>query len=177
MAKNDADDLEAPKKGGKLFLIIIGIVLLLVGSGGYLGAAYFMHLPPFEPSGPNPEEIAARKAAAEKEQRLMQRDIYVPFSQPFTFSIKSDRRSHAGQVEIVLVVVGDANDELARKHLTLISSVIFDRLSTQSYEVLLKPSGRQRLKRELLDAVRARMTEVTKNPVVEQILLTSFVLQ
>ena len=107
----------------------------------------------------------------------MQRDIYVPFSQPFTFSIKSDRRSHAGQVEIVLVVVGDANDELARKHLTLISSVIFDRLSTQSYEVLLKPSGRQRLKRELLDAVRARMTEVAKNPVVEQILLTSFVLQ
>ena len=39
------------------------------------------------------------------------------------------------------------------------------------------PSGRQRLKRELLDATRAKMTEVAKAPVINQILFTNFVLQ
>ncbi|MCI6939245.1 MAG: flagellar basal body-associated FliL family protein, partial [Succinatimonas hippei] len=69
------------------------------------------------------------------------------------------------------------NEALAKKHLVLLNSVVFDKLSAQTYESLLLPTGRNRLKRELLDAVRARMTEVAKAPVVEQILFTSFVLQ
>ena len=51
------------------------------------------------------------------------------------------------------------HEALAKKHLTLMNSVIFERLSAQSYEALLLPSGRQRLKRDLLDAVRAKMKE------------------
>ena len=172
-----ADSDDAPKKKGKLFLIIAILLLLIIGAGGYFGAAYFMHLPPFEPPGPTPEEIAAQKAAEEKEKMLLQRDIYVPFDQTFTFSIKSDRRIHTGQVQVVLVVIGEENEALAKKHLTLMNSVIFERLSAQSYEALLLPSGRQRLKRDLLDAVRAKMSELNKTPVVDQILFTSFVLQ
>ncbi|MDY6420019.1 MAG: flagellar basal body-associated FliL family protein, partial [Succinivibrio dextrinosolvens] len=71
----------------------------------------------------------------------------------------------------------EENEALAKKHLTLMNSVIFERLSAQSYDALLLPSGRQRLKRDLLDAVRAKMSELTKTPVVDQILFTSFVLQ
>lgn len=78
---------------------------------------------------------------------------------------------------MVLVVQGEENEALAKKHLTLIDSVIFDKLSAQTYEGLLLPSGRQRLKRELLDAARAKMSEIAKAPVVDKILFTSFVLQ
>ncbi len=174
----EADSMEeAPKKKGKLLIIIALVVLLLLGVGGYFGAAYFLYLPPFEPPGPTPEEIAAQKAAEEKEKMLLQRDIYVAFDAPFMFSIKSERRVHNGQIQVVLVVVGEDNEALAKKHLTLMNSVIFDRLSAQAYDALLLPSGRQRLKRELLDAVRAKMSEVAKTPVVDQILFTSFVLQ
>ena len=172
-----ADSDDAPKKKGKLFLIIAVVLLLIVGVGGYFGAAYFMHLPPFEPPGPTPEEIAALKAAEEKEKMLLRRDIYVPIKETFTFSIKSDRRIHTGQVDVVLVVIGEENEALAKNHLALITSVIFERLSAQSYEALLLPSGRQRLKRDLLDAVRAKMSELNKTPVVDQILFTKFVLQ
>ena len=108
---------------------------------------------------------------------LLQRDIYVPIKETFTFSIKSDRRIHTGQVDVVLVVIGEENEALAKNHLALITSVIFERLSAQSYEALLLPSGRQRLKRDLLDAVRAKMSELNKTPVVDQILFTKFVLQ
>lgn len=179
MADNKVDDEEmgAPKKRGKLLFLVAILLLLILGTGGYFGAAYYMHLPPFSPPGPTPEEIAAQKAAEEKERQLLQREIYVPFENTFTYTIKSDRRIHTGQVQVVLAVVGEENEALARKHLTLMNSVIFDKLSAQTYEALLMPSGRQRLKRELLDSVRAKMSEITKNPVVDQILFTSFVLQ
>jgi|SRR5574344_493982 flagellar protein FliL len=179
MADNNVDNEEmgAPKKKGKLLFIVAVLLLLILGTGGYFGAAYFMHLPPFSPPGPTPEEIAAQKASEEKERQLLQREIYVPFENTFTYTIKSDRRIHTGQVQVVLAVVGEENEALARKHLTLMNSVIFEKLSAQTYEALLMPSGRQRLKRELLDSVRAKMSEITKNPVVDQILFTSFVLQ
>jgi len=168
---------DAPKKKSKLFLIILILLVLILGAGGYFGAAYFLQLPPFEAPGPTPEEIAAQKAAEEKEKMLLQRDIYVPCEGTFTFNIKSDRRIHTGQVQVVLVVTGEENEAVAKKHMTLLNSVIFEKLSAQSYEALLLPSGRQRLKRELLDAVRAKMSELNKSPVIEQVLFTSFVLQ
>ena len=102
---------------------------------------------------------------------------YIPFEQTFTFTIKSERRLHTGQIQVVLSVIGEQNEELAKKHLPLLNSVVFDKLSSQTYESLLMPSGRQRLKRELLDATRAKMTEVAKAPVINQILFTNFVLQ
>ncbi len=178
-AKNNdnEDGLDSPKKKGKLFLIVGIFVVLLLTFGGYTGVAYFLELPPFEPAGPSPEEIATQKVQAEEEQKLLQKENYIPFEQTFVFTIKSERRIHTGQVQVVLSVLGEENTELAKKHLPLLNSVVFDKLSSQTYESLLLPSGRQRLKRELLDATRAKMTEVAKTPVINQILFTSFVLQ
>ncbi len=176
--KKKDDELDSPKRGKKLFILIVAALLLLIlGVSGYFGAAYFLQLPPFEPPGPTAEEIAAQKAEEEKSQKLLQREIYVKCSEKFSFNIKSERRLHTGQVDVVLVVQGEENEALAKKHLTLIDSVIFDKLSAQTYEGLLLPSGRQRLKRELLDATRAKMSEIAKAPVVDKILFTSFVLQ
>ena len=166
--KKKDDELDSPKRGKKLFILIAALLLLILGVSGYFGAAYFLQLPPFEPPGPTAEE---------KSQKLLQREIYVKCSEKFSFNIKSERRLHTGQVDVVLVVQGEENEALAKKHLTLIDSVIFDKLSAQTYEGLLLPSGRQRLKRELLDAARAKMSEIAKAPVVDKILFTSFVLQ
>ena len=171
------DELGSPKRCKKIFILIAALLLLILGVSGYFGAAYFLQLPPFEPPGPTAEEIAAQKAEEEKSQTLLQREIYVKCSDKFSFNIKSERRLHTGQVDVVLVVQGEENEALAKKHLTLIDSVIFDKLSAQTYEGLLLPSGRQRLKRALLDATRAKMSEFAKPPVVDQILFTSFVLQ
>ena len=179
MAKKnkDSDDLNSPKKRGLVFYLMLLAVVLILGAGGYMGAAVYFQLPPFDEKGPTPEEIAAQKAQEEKQEQLLQREIYVPCGSTFTFTVKSGRRLHTGQIEVVLVVQGEENQALAQKHLTLINSIIFDKLSSQSYEGLLLPSGRTRLKRELLDATRAKVNEVAKTPVIDQILFTGFVLQ
>lgn len=176
--KQVENDEEIQTKSKAKLLLVIGIVIaLIVAIGCYAGAAKVFELWPFEPLGPSAEEIAAQKVQQEQEQRLLQKESYIPFEQTFTFTIKSEKRLHTGQIQVVLSVIGEQNEELAKKHLPLLNSVVFDKLSSQTYESLLMPSGRQRLKRELLDATRAKMTEVAKAPVINQILFTNFVLQ
>lgn len=183
MAKNDAkadndDELATPKGGKRLVrLIIITFLLLAIMAGGYMGAAYFFKLPPFEPKGPTPEEIAAQQAAKKAAEAERTRDIYVSFAQPFTFNLDYGGRAHTAQLEAVLVVSGSANEKLAKKHLALLNSTTLNVLSSQSYTSMLMPSGRERLKIELLDALRCKMSEIAGAPVIEQVLFTGFVMQ
>uniref|UniRef100_UPI00402ACD47 hypothetical protein n=1 Tax=Succinivibrio sp. TaxID=2053619 RepID=UPI00402ACD47 len=138
--KKKEDELGSPKRGKKIFILIAALLLLILGVSGYFGAAYFLQLPPFEPPGPTAEEIAAQKAEEEKSQKLLQREIYVKCSDKFSFNIKSERRLHTRQVDVVLVVQGEENEALAKKHLTIIDSDIFDKLRPQTYEGLQLPS-------------------------------------
>lgn len=184
MAKKDkkkeagGDDPETPKKGKKLLIILLIVLVLVLGAGGYFGAAFFLNLWPFEVKGPTPEEIAAKMAQEEAEEAAKTKDMYVKFDKPFVFNMAgSSRRPHTGQIEIVLVVSGAENESAVKTHLTLLNSAFFQILAEQSYEELLKPSGRQRLKRVLLDLSRAKMSEVAKAPLVEQVLFTGFVIQ
>ena len=122
--------------------------------------------------------MAAKLAQEEAEEAAKTKDMYVKFDKPFVFNMHSNtKRPHTGQVEIVLVVSGSDNESTAKSHLTLLNSLFFQTLSEQNYDELLKPSGRQRLKRVLLDLARAKMSEVAKAPLIEQVLFTSFVVQ
>lgn len=181
MAKNDNDDedLDRPSRGKKLILILaIFLLLILLLGGGYFAAAWFFHLPPFEVKGPTPEELAAMRAAQDAVEIEQNKDTYVSFPQSFTFNVTADSgRHHTAQVGVVLVVEGPNNEALAKQHIELLSSTVLTMLSNQSYDSLLMPSGRARLKIQLLDALREKMSEVAKTPVVEQILFTAFVMQ
>lgn len=171
-------DSQSKKKKKLLILVAAVFVLLLTGAGGYLGYAYLKHLPPFEPTGPSPEEIAMKKAQQEEALKEQVKDIYIRFDSGFTFNLKDKRnRDHVLQMEIVLMTIGQENAELCKKHLALTGSVISSVVSSQTFESLTVPTGRQRLKELLLEAVRSKLSGVTNKVVVDQILFTNFVLQ
>lgn len=81
------------------------------------------------------------------------------------------------QLEVALLVIGNDNVELANLHKQLIASVISEIGGKQNFEDLVTQSGRQRLKRLLLEGIRAKLSSVAKQPVVEQVLFTNFVMQ
>lgn len=179
-----ADDINeantAPKKSKKKKIIILVLILLLlslIGGGGYLGYAWMRQLPPFEPAGPTPEEIAAQKAAAEEARQAELTERFVTFDHAFTFNLSAGGKPHMMQMEVVLMVMGESNESLARAHLPLIGAVISEITAQQNYEALIAQTGRQRLKRVLLEAIRSRLSGVAHEPVVEQVLFTSFVIQ
>ncbi len=174
-----SDEAVKPVKKRSLFkwLLIIVVVLIVLGGGTYTGIAYLKHLPPFEPAGPTPEEIAAQRVAQEQAMQGDLSDRYVTFDQAFTFNVQDGERSHMMQMEVALMVIGPQNEELAKQHRSLIQAVISEVTARQNYSALVNQSGRQRLKRLLLEAIRSKMSGVVQKPVVEQVLFTNFVMQ
>lgn len=176
---DDKDESVEPKKKKKrvLFFAIIFIIVLFLGSCGYLGFAYLKSWFPFEPSGPTPEEIAAELAKKEESLKSQITEEYITFDQGFTFNLLGGNGKHIMQLEVALLVIGNDNVELANLHKQLIASVISEIGGKQNFEDLVTQSGRQRLKRLLLEGIRAKLSSVAKQPVVEQVLFTNFVMQ
>lgn len=184
MAADDEDDDEegggGSSKKKKLIIIIAGVLLLIIlGVGGYFGFAYFTQTGPFEIKGPTPEEIAAARAAREEQERLEREDRFITFSTSFTFNVSESGKSskHIVQIEMVLLVQGPENEELANKHIALLQSHISDILSEQTYEGLVARGGKIRLKEHLLESIRSQMVALESRPIVEQVLFTNFVMQ
>ena len=173
---DEADKAPKKRRLGK-WIIIILLVLLILGGGTYTGIAYLNNLPPFEPSGPTPEEIAAQRVAEEQAMLSDVSDHYVTFDQAFTFNVPDGNVNHMMQIEVALMVIGPQNEELAKQHRSLIQAVISEVTSRQTYSSLVNQSGRQRLKRLLLEAIRSKMSGVVQKPVVEKVLFTNFVMQ
>ena len=93
-------------------LILLVLLLLGISAGGLFVYEKFFN---DKNEGPTPEEIAAKKAKEELEQRLLQKEIYVPLGAPFTYTVKGERRTHNGQLELVLVVIGEENASCTSK--------------------------------------------------------------
>lgn len=176
-----SDELETTgrKSKGKLrkWIILLALAVLVLAGASYTGIAYLKKLPPFEPSGPTPEEIAALRVAQEQAMTEDLSERYVGFDQAFTFNIQDGSRMHMMQIEVSLMVIGPQNEDLAKQHRSLIQAVISEVTSRQTYASLVNQSGRQRLKRLLLEAIRSKMSGVVQRPVVEQVLFTNFVMQ
>ncbi|MBO8415595.1 MAG: flagellar basal body-associated FliL family protein [Proteobacteria bacterium] len=176
---DDVENSGSGRKKGRLrkWLLIALAAVIVLGGASYTGIAYLNNLPPFEPSGPTPEEIAAERVAQEQ---AMQQDLterFVTFPQAFTFNVQDGTRMHMMQIEVALMVIGPQNEELAKQHSSLIQAVISEVTARQTYASLVNQTGRQRLKRLLLEAIRSKMSGVVQRPVVEQVLFTNFVMQ
>ncbi len=176
----EADDLEieGSKSKKKLIIVMALFVLIFLGAGAYLGYAYIKNLPPFEPTGPTPEEVAALRVQQEEEFKKQMQEYFIHFEGGFTFNIESYAGAkHMMQLDVVVSVTGDENKADCEKHKALIASVISEVASKQKFDDLVTPIGRQRLKNLMLDAIRSKLSGIVKRPVVDQVLFTNFVLQ
>lgn len=167
----EEQQLELKNQSGKKKLIIIIIAALLVlGLGG--GAAWFM-LSGSGKTGSNDgkseEELAAEKMA--KETR------YVVMPSPFVFNVPGITKDRMVQIKMALLVRGPKNEALAKLHAPLIEGALLKVVTTHTADELLTKAGKEKLRSEALKSMQGVMTEVTHDPVIEQLLFTGFVMQ
>ncbi len=178
---SESDDLSTAgsKSRRKLIMLIALVVLFILGVGGYATYAYLFHKWPFADALTVSASSIAGNAATK--QAATQTDLteqYIRFDTAFTFNLPGKTaRGHMVQVEVVLVTQGAQNAALAQQHLPLISATISEICSQQDYESLASPSGRQRFKSLLLDGIRTKLTGMTNEPIIDQVLFTNFVMQ
>lgn len=169
MADEDLEIEEGGKKKGKMMIIIIAVVVLLTGGGA--GAFFFL-------GGEEPEEgDAAAEEVMEEEPVNTGLAMYVAMPRPFQFNAPGVARERLVQIEVQLMVRGIENEERAKRHIPMIEGTILSVFSAANADELVTDVGKVDLKEKATAQVRQVMNELEKDPVVEQVLFTGFVIQ
>ncbi len=156
---------EAPKSKKTLLIIIIAAVLLLGGGGA---AFFFM--------GSDDSSESEKQSSTENTPQVAPVS-YVNIAQPFVFNVTGDTRNRVVQIKVQLMVRGTENDNLARYHSPLVESTLLATFASATVEQLRTANGRIELRDKATDDIKAALTKVVGQPVIERVLFTDFVMQ
>jgi len=162
---------EAAAGGGKKKLIIIILAVVILLGGG--GAAYFL-LMGDDPEAEQTEEVV-ESAAEEPEGGLAA--IYVAMPRPFVFNVMEGKRDRLVQIKVQLLVRGEENETLAKKHIPLMEGTLVRVFGATPVEQLRSPEGKDQLRENALEALNASTKKREGKGLIQTVLFTGFVLQ
>ncbi len=155
----------ATKGSKKLLIIIAAVAFVLLGAGA---AIFFMSS---DSAGSNESINLNQRVIAESPVS------YVNIAQPFVFNVTGDSRNRVVQIKVQLMIRGSENDGLARYHSPLIESTLLATFASATVDQLREPTGRTELRDKATNDIKAAMTKVVGQPVIERVLFTDFVMQ
>ena len=174
--KNDNEEEQTEEKAGgkkkKLILSgIIGIVLIVT-------VVLVLWLFGGSSSSDEPATTGSGSPAPSSSSRPeVGNALYVGMPRAFVFIVPGDSRERTVQIKAQLMVRGEENEELAKKHIPLIEGTLHEVFSSSTADRLKTAEGKGQLRELALTEVRSALEEVTRKPVVEQVLFTSLVMQ
>lgn len=147
-------------------------LIILVGAGLFalllsIGAAVFFLL-----SGDDEADVAAPVAEAGKPMA-----IYQPLDPAFVVNYTHDGRRRYMQVSVVLMGRDPKLMSQLGLHLPLIRNELVMLFSSEEFEALFSPEGKEALRERASLAVKALMEKELGNPIIESALFTNIVLQ
>lgn len=171
MAEPDLTVEQGGKKKSKLIIIIIAVVVLLGGGGG----AYFFLFAKNEGASANVQGSSGGQSSSSASSS--EKAVYVAMPRPFQFNAPGITRERLVQIDVQLMVRGQDNEELAKRHIPMIEGTLLRVFSTANADDLVTESGKTALRDMTTAQVRQVMNDLEKTPVVENVLFTGFVIQ
>ncbi|KPU83629.1 flagellar basal body-associated protein FliL [Psychromonas sp. PRT-SC03] len=168
---NDTSVDDGSQGGGKKKLIIMIVVLLLLIGGGGAGAYFFL----FSDSEDVQAEMVLDEKNADAEDTLQA--IYVAMPRPFVFNVMEGKRDRLVQIKVQLMVRGDENEELAKKHIPLLEGTLVRVFGAATVGQLRSPEGKEELRTFALEALNKATIKVENKGLIDAVLFTGFVLQ
>ncbi len=178
MAKPEELDLaDKGGKGGSKKKIILIVVLVFVGLltlvGTMVGTLWALGI--FPPQHGESTQSAAVEEAPVEEAKAPA--IYVKIDPPFV--VNFDGQGKARFLQVVMEFMGrdEAELEEAQHHMPAIRNKMLLLLSSQSYDVLSTVEGKEQLRQQALAEVQAILEREVGHSAVEDLYLTSLVMQ
>ncbi len=170
MAKQQPQQAAPPSEDGakpsrkKLFILVgVGLLALLISIGV---AAYFLM------SGDSEEAAAAAPAAP-----VRQTAIYQALDPAFVVNYAHGGRQRYMQVNVVLMGRDPAGMANLNRHLPLIRNQLVMLFTSEEFESLFSPEGKEALRERATLAVKSTLEKELGDPVIESVLFTNLVLQ
>ncbi|MET1078183.1 MAG: flagellar basal body-associated protein FliL [Pseudomonas sp.] len=179
MAKKEApqsppDAGAKPAGKGKLKLIILVVVALLVVVGLSIGGTWFLLNKGDAKHADKDEKAEAAEAVAPVGKQAA---IYEPLTPAFVVNFNYQGRQRYMQVSIALMARDQAALDGLKVHMPLLRNRLVMLLSSQDFEALITPVGKEMLRQQATAAVQELAQKETGKLAVEQVLFTNLVLQ
>lgn len=163
MAEPTPDATDAPAKKRRLPLIIAIVAVVLLAAGG--AAWWFLGR-----GGAHDAEGAAAAPPAEP--------IYVALDPPFVVNFEAGGQVRFLQVAAQAMTRDPAAAELVKRHDPMVRNALLLLLAGQRYETVATREGKEALRRQALDEVRAVVkAQGGDGAKIEDLYFTSFVMQ
>ncbi|MGE3319272.1 MAG: flagellar basal body-associated FliL family protein [Candidatus Berkiella sp.] len=117
------------------------------------------------------------KAEKESKKSKDERPSYYKFTPAFIVNIPSNGRLRFLQVEVQLMARNDEDIKTIESYAPVIRNDLITLFSSQNYDDLLTPDGKENLRKSSLTLSRKILKDSTGKPCVEQVLFTNFVTQ
>ncbi|QBJ63482.1 flagellar basal body-associated protein FliL [Pseudoalteromonas sp. DL-6] len=175
MAEDTNLEIEEVSKNKSKLIIIIAAVLVIVGGV----AGYFLLSGTDEPIETLTDDAASGEVAAapSSSSATVGSALYVAMPRPFIFNVPGASRDRIVQIKVQLLVRGDGNEEIAKKHIPLIEGTLLSVFSMTTADELSTSVGKETVRFTALDKVQAAMMDVEGSKVIERVLFTGFVMQ
>ncbi|HRE30347.1 MAG TPA: flagellar basal body-associated FliL family protein [Candidatus Berkiella sp.] len=117
------------------------------------------------------------KHAEKNEKKAVDKPAFYKFVPAFIVNIPSNGRLRFLQVEVQLMAKNDEDVKSIESYSPLIRNDLITLFSSQNYDDLLTPDGKENLRKSALSISRKILKDNTGMPCVEQVLFTNFVTQ
>lgn len=117
------------------------------------------------------------KHAEKSDKKAAEKPSFYKFNPPFIVNIPSNGRLRFLQVEVQLMAKNDDDVKSIESYSPLIRNDLITLFSSQNYDDLLTPDGKENLRKSALSISRKILKDNTGMPCVEQVLFTNFVTQ
>ena len=173
-AEMSLDEEGAASGGKKKLIIIIVAVVLLLGGGA---AAYFLLF-----SGDDSEAVVGQTSEQVEETSKESSTeglsaTYVAMPRPFVFNVMDGKRDRLVQIKVQLMVRGNDNATLAKKHIPLLEGTLVRVFGAASVAQLRNPEGKDQIREHALKSLNEATTKLEGKALVDSVLFTGFVLQ
>ncbi|MGX9459967.1 flagellar basal body-associated protein FliL [Shewanella sp. A14] len=162
---------EAPKGGKKINKLVLfgglGIVLALLVGGGVW---FFM-------GTDEPVSDGAETTESQPDSTVIAEAEYVGMPRPFLFNLPGVDRARLVEIKVQLMVRGDDDSVLIKKHIPLIEDALLTTFSAADVQKLSTQAGKDELRQLALLNVQNTLQSITGRTVVEKVLFTGFVMQ
>jgi flagellar FliL protein len=173
--QNDELTLEE-SSGGKSKLIII-IAAAVVALGVIAGLAFFLLGSDDSSSVSQAADAGTAVQGPVVEEASTGNAMYVSMPRPFTFNVPGTTRDRLVQIKVQLMVRGDNNHELSKRHIPLIEGTLLKAFSTATADDLVTTAGKDALKLKAVKDVQKALESVAGAKIIEEVLFTDFVMQ
>lgn len=165
--------LEEETSGGNknmMIIIIAAVVVILLAVVGF-----FMFSGSDDTSESSPETAPVN--APVSQVAAIGNAMYVTMPRPFTFNVPGTTRDRLVQIKVQLMVRGDNNHELAKRHIPLIEGTLLKAFSIANADDLATTAGKDALKAKAVKDVQKAVLDIAGSKIVEEVLFTGFVMQ